>query len=81
MQKDEQGLWSLTSDPMAPDIYTYALAVDGASMNDPSNRQAQTSFNGFQTMFMVPGSCGLAAGAGCAARRDRASCIPFGRGR
>ena len=25
-------------------------------MNDPSNRQAQTSFNGFQTMLMVPGS-------------------------
>ena len=23
MQKDAQGLWSLTTDPMAPDIYTY----------------------------------------------------------
>lgn len=55
MQKDEQGLWSLTTDPMAPDIYTYSFVVDGASMNDPSNRQAQTSFNGFQSMFMVPG--------------------------
>jgi enterochelin esterase family protein len=55
MQKDEQGLWSVTSDPMAPDIYTYALVVDGASINDPSNRQAQTSFTGFQSMFMVPG--------------------------
>jgi enterochelin esterase-like enzyme len=55
MQKDEQGLWSVTSDPMAPDIYTYSMVVDGASMNDPSNRQAQTSFTGFQSMFMVPG--------------------------
>jgi enterochelin esterase family protein len=55
MQKDEQGLWSVTSDPMPPDIYTYSLIVDGASMNDPSNRQAQTSFVGFQSMFMVPG--------------------------
>lgn len=55
MQKDEQGLWSITSDPMPPDIYTYSLVVDGASMNDPSNRQAQTSFTGFQSMFMVPG--------------------------
>ena len=78
MQKDEQGLWSLTTDPMAPDIYTYSLVVDGASMNDPSNRQAQTSFTGFQTMFMVPGSAAVAAGAGRAARRDRASRIPFG---
>jgi enterochelin esterase-like enzyme len=56
MQKDEQGLWSLTTDPVAPDIYTYSLVVDGASMNDPSNRQVQTSFAGFQSMFMVPGT-------------------------
>ncbi len=55
MQKDEQGLWSVTSDPMPPEIYTYSLVVDGASMNDPSNRQVQTSFVGFQSLFMVPG--------------------------
>jgi enterochelin esterase-like enzyme len=55
MQKDEQGLWSVTSDPLAPDIYTYTLSVDGASMNDPSNRQVQTSFGSFQSMFVVPG--------------------------
>ena len=55
MQKDEQGLWSFTTEPMAPDIYTYAFVVDAASMNDPSNRQAQTSFNSFQSMFVVPG--------------------------
>lgn len=55
MQKDEQGLWSVTSDPLAPDIYTYTLLIDGASMNDPSNRQVQTSFGSFQSMFVVPG--------------------------
>ncbi len=55
MQKDEQGVWSVTSEPMAPDVYTYSLIVDGDSMNDPSNRQVQTSFAGFQSMFLVPG--------------------------
>jgi enterochelin esterase family protein len=55
MQKDDQGLWSVTSDPMAPDIYTYSLIVDGTSINDPSNRQVQTSFGSFQSMFIVPG--------------------------
>src|SRR5262245_1694109 len=25
MQKDDQGVWSLTTDPMSPDIYTYSL--------------------------------------------------------
>jgi enterochelin esterase-like enzyme len=55
MQKDAQGLWSVTSDALAPDIYTYLLVVDGATMNDPANRQVQTSFTSFQSMFVVPG--------------------------
>ena len=56
MQKDEQGVWSFTSDPMTPDIYTYSLMVDGAAMNDPANRQVQTSFGSFQSMLVVPGA-------------------------
>src|SRR5687768_1333526 len=55
MQKDADGVWSLTTDPLTPDIYAYSLVVDGASMNDPSNRKAETSFTGFRSMFMVPG--------------------------
>ena len=55
MQKDDQGVWSVTSDPMTPDIYTYSLVVDGASINDPANRQVQTSFGSFQSLFVVPG--------------------------
>jgi len=55
MQKDAQGVWTATSDPLEPDIYTYSLSIDGATMNDPSNRERQTSFANFQSMFMVPG--------------------------
>jgi enterochelin esterase family protein len=40
---------------MTPDIYTYSLVVDGASINDPANRQVQTSFGSFQSLFVVPG--------------------------
>ena len=75
MQKDEQGVWSVTSDPMTPDIYTYSLVVDGASMNDPANRQVQTSFGSFQSMFVVPGpepwlpSAGRSAGRRHPSRR------------
>jgi enterochelin esterase-like enzyme len=69
MQKDEQGVWSVTSEVLAPDYYTYSLAVDGTSINDPANRQVQTSFAGFQSMFVVPGphpwlpAAGVARGA------------------
>ncbi len=55
MAKDDQGVWSATTDVLAPDYYTYSLVVDGASMNDPANRQVQTSFGSFQSMVVVPG--------------------------
>ena len=55
MQKDDEGVWSVTSEPLTPDIYTYAFGVDGASTTDPANRQVQTSFGSFQSLFMVPG--------------------------
>ena len=55
MQKDEQGVWSVTSDVLKPDYYTYSLVVDGTTVNDPANRQLQTSFGSAQSMFVVPG--------------------------
>ena len=55
MKKDEQGVWSLTTDPLTPDYYTYTLVVDGDSINDPANRTVQTGFGNFQSMFVVPG--------------------------
>jgi enterochelin esterase family protein len=55
MIKDDQGVWSVTSDALAPDIYTYSMSLDGTTISDPSNRQFQTSFGSFQTMFVVPG--------------------------
>ena len=55
MTKDDQGLWSGTTPPLDPDVYTYSFNVDGTTVNDPSNREFQTSFNGATSMFFVPG--------------------------
>jgi len=55
MQKDAQGVWSATSDVLAPNYYTYALVIDGTTINDPANRQVETSFGSFRSMFVVPG--------------------------
>jgi enterochelin esterase-like enzyme len=55
MQKDEQGVWSATSDVLKPDYYTYSLVVDGTNVNDPANRQFQTGYGTAQSMFVVPG--------------------------
>ena len=55
MKKDEQGVWSVTTDPLKPDYYTYSLVVDGDTINDPGNRTVQTGFGNFQSMVFVPG--------------------------
>src|SRR6059058_2537698 len=44
MQKDEQGVWSATTDTLKPDVYMYQFSVDGATINDPSNPHLATSW-------------------------------------
>ena len=56
MTKDEQGVWSATSDVLTPDYYAYSFVVDGTTFNDPVNRRLQTSFGSAQSMFVLPGS-------------------------
>jgi len=35
MQKDEQGVWSVTSEPLTPDFYGYSFVADGVHLIDP----------------------------------------------
>jgi len=37
MQKDEQGVWSVTTEALAPDFYGYAFVADGVHLIDHSN--------------------------------------------
>lgn len=37
MQKNAEGIWSVTTEPLAPDYYDYVFLVDGAAVLDPSN--------------------------------------------
>jgi enterochelin esterase family protein len=37
MQKDADGIWSATTEPLAPDYYGYFFLMDGAAVLDPSN--------------------------------------------
>lgn len=56
MQKNEQGLWTATTDPLKPDIYTYSFSVDGATFNDPANPLLKSAYgNEGQSMVRVPG--------------------------
>jgi enterochelin esterase-like enzyme len=55
MERNDQGVWSGTTGTLAPDYYTYSFVTDGVTLNDPSNRQMQTSYGSAQSMFVVPG--------------------------
>lgn len=37
MRKDDDGVWSVTTPPLAPDYYGYSILVDGARNLDPNN--------------------------------------------
>src|SRR5258708_18742564 len=44
MQKDAEGIWSATSEPLATDYYGYSFVVDGVTMFDPANSAAIPNF-------------------------------------
>jgi enterochelin esterase-like enzyme len=44
MQKDAEGIWSATTEPLAPDYYGYTFFVDGVAMFDPSNSATKPNF-------------------------------------
>jgi enterochelin esterase-like enzyme len=59
MQKDEQGVWSVTTDPLEPDIYGYSFVVDGVGMIDPVNPLMKPNLLNTQSAVHVPGPASL----------------------
>ena len=37
MQKDDQGVWTVKTSPLEPDLYGYSFVVDGVTLTDPSS--------------------------------------------
>jgi enterochelin esterase-like enzyme len=59
MQKDDQDVWSVTTEPLAPDYYGYSFIVDGVTMLDPANYAIKPNFLGRASMVHVPGPASL----------------------
>jgi len=60
MQKDEQDVWSITTAPLDPDIYSYSFLVDGLRINDPGNPLLKYSLIDTESQVHVPGPTTLA---------------------
>jgi hypothetical protein len=57
MEKNEQGVWSATTDTLKPDIYTYSFSADGVTLNDPANPLFKTSYGSAgSSLVHVPGA-------------------------
>lgn len=55
MQKDESGVWSITTAALEPDLYGYSFVVDGVTVMDPSNSLIKTNLLYPSNMVHVPG--------------------------
>jgi len=55
MQKDDSGLWSVTTDSLEPDYYGYSFVADGVSLIDPRNPLMKPNLLGTQSMVHVRG--------------------------
>lgn len=58
LTKDDQGVWSLTVGPLAPDFYSYTFSVDGVRTIDPKNAQVKPGISSLDSVFQVPGEEG-----------------------
>lgn len=55
MTKDENGLWSVTTSKIKPDLYTYAYYVDGVRTLDPSNVYTARDIAALSNIVILPG--------------------------
>ncbi|HMC61900.1 MAG TPA: alpha/beta hydrolase-fold protein [Candidatus Solibacter sp.] len=55
LEKDDKGVWSFTTEPLAPDFYNYSFTVDGVKTLDPKNPQLKPGISSNDNMFEVPG--------------------------
>jgi enterochelin esterase family protein len=53
--KDDQGVWSASVGPLAPDFYNYFYVVDGVKTVDPKNPAIKQGIGSVDNMLMVPG--------------------------
>jgi len=55
MSKDEKGVWTYTTEVLAPELYGYAFQVDGMRVNDPNNAFLSRDIATNTNIFLVDG--------------------------
>lgn len=55
MTQDKDGMWTYTTAPLPPELYSYTFIVDGVSVIDPNNPHAYRDFATLSNVFIVGG--------------------------
>jgi enterochelin esterase-like enzyme len=55
MQKNDQGVWMVTTSPLEPDFYGYSFDADGVELIDPSNHVMKPNLLNTESQVHVPG--------------------------
>src|SRR5437763_5255093 len=50
LEKDGQGVWSFTTEPLGPDFYSYVFTVDGVRTLDPKNPTIKQGISSLDSM-------------------------------
>ena len=53
MKKQENGVWTATTDTLAPELYSYSLFVDGQRFTDPANSYVNRDISTLSNIFIV----------------------------
>ncbi len=53
MTKQENGVWTVTTAPLNPELYSYSLSVDGQRFIDPSNSYVNRDISTLSNIFIV----------------------------
>ena len=53
MTKQADGVWTVTTEALAPELYSYALIVDGQRLTDPANSYVNRDISTLSNIFIV----------------------------
>ena len=53
MTRQDNGIWSVTTSPLAPELYSYSLTVDGQRFIDPANSYVNRDISTLSNIFIV----------------------------
>jgi enterochelin esterase-like enzyme len=59
MQKDDKGVWAVTTAALEPDYYGYSIIVDGVRLIDPFNHRLKPNLIDAENVVHVPGPSSL----------------------